>query len=294
MTAMTAVGGRQVIPTPKDNATEVTPAHERRGSFFTDECATQTHHHQSAKGHQLNVACGMKVFDPRSKQSGQWDGLVAVLLIYTAYVTPYEVAFLESGVDTPSKMGLFVFNRFVDVIFTLDLVRTFFTPFFNHKYQEWVTAPGAISKRYLTGWFTIDFVSILPFDTVGVVAESDAVSQLKAARVVRLFRLLKLLRLVRGMRLIQKWQDQIGLLHVHKQLLSFLVLMVTSAHWIACLWRLATDIEAATNSAGQSFSWMTNFVTGPGEVNVKDQAPGVQYAASLYWSVMTLTSIGRS
>ena len=30
-----------------------------------------------------------------------------------------------------------------------------------------------IAKNYLTGWFIIDFVSILPFDTLGMVMQSD-------------------------------------------------------------------------------------------------------------------------
>ena len=37
------------------------------------------------------MACGLKIFDPRSKPAKRWDGMVALLLVYTAYVTPYEV-----------------------------------------------------------------------------------------------------------------------------------------------------------------------------------------------------------
>jgi potassium voltage-gated channel Eag-related subfamily H protein 7 len=218
------------------------------------------------------------------------------------------VAFLESGYDTANKMGLFLFNRIVDLVFTVDLVKSFFTPYLNAQYGEWVTSIPQISKRYLkggqiirnraialhymlffVGWFPVDFVSILPFDTVGAVVQSDAVSQMKAARVVRLFRLLKLLRLVRGMRLIQKWQDSMGMLHVHKQLLSFLVLMVTAAHWIACLWRLTPDIDQITTAEGDKFNWMTHYKTGGAGQYVSEQTPDVQYAAALYWSVMTLT-----
>jgi potassium voltage-gated channel Eag-related subfamily H protein 7 len=142
--------------------------------------------------------CKLSIFNPISQSSKRWDGLVAVLLIYTAYVTPFEVGFLEPAIDTAPSVALFSINRFVDVVFMFDLIRSFFTPYFNAMEQYWVVDQKKIIRRYVTTWFPIDFVSVLPFDTVGVAVQSDTVSQMKAARVIRLFRLLKLLRLVRS------------------------------------------------------------------------------------------------
>lgn len=47
-----------------------------------------------------------------------FDLCVVVALIFTALVTPYEVAFLGSpdGVD-----GLFVINRVIDIVFVCDV-----------------------------------------------------------------------------------------------------------------------------------------------------------------------------
>ena len=52
----------------------------------------------------------------------------------------------------------------------------------------WVFEQRKIVKHYLRGWFTIDIGSIMPFDTVGVLVESDAINQLKIVRIIRLFR----------------------------------------------------------------------------------------------------------
>lgn len=36
------------------------------------------------------------LLDPRSKRMKQWDGVIALALVYTATVTPYEVAFIDT------------------------------------------------------------------------------------------------------------------------------------------------------------------------------------------------------
>lgn len=42
----------------------------------------------------------------------RWDGMVMVALLFTASVTPFEVAFLTPGINT-----LFFLNRLVDLLF---------------------------------------------------------------------------------------------------------------------------------------------------------------------------------
>ena len=64
-----------------------------------------------------------------------------------------------------------------------------------------------VAKRYLQGWFIIDFVSVLPFDIIGMAANSDDASQLKVLRVIRVARLLKLLRIIRVNRVFRRWEN---------------------------------------------------------------------------------------
>ena len=86
--------------------------------------------------------CCCKPFDPRTKRSAQWDVLILVLLLYTTYVTPYEVAFLQSKLNV-----LFVINRFVDLVFILDLIRNFNVAYFDENEQYWVGVHHKIAKR---------------------------------------------------------------------------------------------------------------------------------------------------
>ena len=50
----------------------------------------------------------------------RWDLVGAIMLAYTAIVTPYEVAFL--GLSQTMLEPRFIINRFIDVFFVLDMV----------------------------------------------------------------------------------------------------------------------------------------------------------------------------
>lgn len=61
--------------------------------------------------------------DPNSTPMKVWDMVVLALLLFTATVTPYEVAFLSSRLGDPAEVSdselnvLFFINRIVDVLF---------------------------------------------------------------------------------------------------------------------------------------------------------------------------------
>ncbi len=102
------------------------------------------------------------LIDPRtSRFVPVWDICMLVSLAFTMIFTPYEVGFLRASEFDASH---FVFNRIVDLCFMIDIVLTF-----NMVYQEkelaggnWVYGRRRIAVNYLTGWFFVDFVSVLP------------------------------------------------------------------------------------------------------------------------------------
>ena len=52
-----------------------------------------------------------------------------------------------------------------------------------------MTDHGQIVRNYVFGWFTVDLISVFPFDLVGMLSEDDQTSNMKIFRLVRLFRL---------------------------------------------------------------------------------------------------------
>jgi hypothetical protein len=84
------------------------------------------------------------------------------------------VAFLE-----PSLNGLFYLNRFVDTSFLFDMLLNFYLGYFDDDLGKWVYDLKKIRKRYVESWFFVDIVSILPFDAIGILTESESIKRLK-------------------------------------------------------------------------------------------------------------------
>ena len=101
------------------------------------------------------------IIDPRSStRIGYWDAVTASALIFTAIVTPFEVGL----VPTPETAadGLFIINRFIDLIFIIDMCVQFLLAYevTTELGSKWVLQPRAIVAHYLRGWFVADFVSV--------------------------------------------------------------------------------------------------------------------------------------
>jgi hypothetical protein len=64
------------------------------------------------------------LIDPRTSQRiGYWDSVTAVAILFTVFVTPYEVGFLPMAKSAAD--GLFLVNRAIDLIFITDVVVQF-------------------------------------------------------------------------------------------------------------------------------------------------------------------------
>jgi hypothetical protein len=121
-----------------------------------------------------------KVITPNSHLCKQWDSVMLCLLLFTAFVTPFEVAFLSEG---EAKVdGLFVINRLVDCLFAYDIWVNFNLAFYDRKRMNGVTDLGEIRWHYLTGWFLIDFVSLIPFEIMGMVAQSKGAMEVTPSK----------------------------------------------------------------------------------------------------------------
>ena len=66
------------------------------------------------------------------------------------------------------------------------------------KGGQMVKSRKLIARRYLKGWFTIDLISIVPFELLTVPP------QMKMVRLIRLLRLLKLARVLKASRLLAR------------------------------------------------------------------------------------------
>ena len=56
----------------------------------------------------------------------------------------------------------------MDVLFFFDMILTFRTAYFTRINKLFITTSSRIAYNYLTTWFTVDFLSTFPVDTVAM------------------------------------------------------------------------------------------------------------------------------
>ncbi|CAL6363199.1 unnamed protein product [Bathycoccus prasinos] len=239
---------------------------------------------------------GVFVLSPLGSFMRKWDFLIICALLWTAVVTPAEVAF-----SRPNLNALFVLNRIVDLFFITDLFINFFLAVPEPKTGHIIYDRRYIAISYLRSWFIIDFLSVIPTDLITIMVE-DAypnanIENLTVLRALRLFRLAKLLRILRTMRLFKRLEMRYTIDYSMLALSKFAIVTVIFAHWMACAFGFVHDLGA---SAGHD-TWMMNTYFGDFTVNNSCYdptdplacVPGFdKYIAALYWSSMTITTIG--
>lgn len=297
---------------------------------------------ESATWHQLPIADQVELIrealvmknltiNPNSDYMKCWDMVVVSCLIFTAFATPVEIAFLKPEYDF-----LYYLNRLVDLAFIKDMALQFFLQVKRHTKQGtvWLKDRRQIAKVYFKTWFFPDLISVLPYDdfTNLVVANDDSGSsdlsaKIKIVRLLRVLRLFKLLRILKASRVLMRWETRISLRYVTIYLIRFTVLIIVSCHWMACVWGFFGMLEGSNLECRETLdsadsrleeypgrkyffkgdnidekynpklwdgqSWVVAFASGRAAGTTTNPCnAGTIYIASIYWAVMTMTSIG--
>jgi len=223
------------------------------------------------------------IYDPRtSKFLPQWDMVVGVALLFTATITPYEVAFLVfEDFD-----ALFVFNRMFDVVFMYDIWVQFHLAFYDSTLRKWITDIHTIRKNYAKTWLLLDIVSTVPYDVIDVVVQKTssgdgggAAGNLKVLRVLKIMKLVKLLRILKSARIFVTMQRELGLTNSNAALIKFLATFLSFIHWIACIWGLGPQF----GPGGIEKSWLTKWGWEANNITHMDR-----YALCIYTSVQMM------
>ncbi|KIZ06554.1 Potassium voltage-gated channel subfamily Hmember 2 [Monoraphidium neglectum] len=207
-----------------------------------------------------NQMLAWDVVCPSSPARLAWDVWMMALVAYLCCVVPYEVAFAYSSA------GLTVVNAVVDAMFWIDLLMNF-----SH---------AAVARRYLRGWFAVDLVTTMPWDTM-VIALVERCSledgaPAHAARVVPLIRVLRLLKIARMLRVLRLGRFRQGMM-----LTMYVGCGLLMLHLLACTWYFIATL-VSPDLAG---TWVER-------AGFKGAGPYELYTACVYWTVSTLGTVG--
>ena len=117
-----------------------------------------------------------------------------------------------------------------------------------------------IRSNYLSGWFAIDLISVLPFDLFALGGGGpEFLTRLKLLRVIRLLRLLKLARVLKASRMLARYETVIDITYAQRDMVKFSIMIIVMAHWLACLWGLidtmARDAICSHDGSSAALLW---------------------------------------
>lgn len=228
------------------------------------------------------------LLSPSSPYLYVWNIIIALLLVYTATLMPYRIAFQE-----PVYFDSFtIFETVVDFIFIKDIFVNFVTSFRTDA-GDYERNLWRVMLSYIKSWFFIDVLSSFPMGiieyTQGLDPSSSANKANRLARLARLPRLYKLLRILRISKLsrvykgspfyerIEDWFDVNGrFLRFFKSIMSIFLFV----HFFACFFYFAAKIEGMSAD-----TWIF-------QMGYQDKTEGELYLASFYWAFTTIATVG--
>jgi hypothetical protein len=212
-----------------------------------------------------------------------WDMLMMVLLAFVGISLPYTMGFgqVEALADI---------DRVCDVLFLCDVLLNFRTTYTDRE-ETIVTNGRKMAMHYLKTWFTLDFLSSVPWDSVtaGILPSLQGMRLLKVGKIAKVFKLLRLGKMIRAMagsELLELMEDQFSpkFSQTLGRVLNLIVVTVVTCHWLACF--------LAICDTGSLNTYLRENNGTPDNPSTDEPAKDQRYLAALYWAVTTLTTVG--
>jgi voltage-gated potassium channel Kch len=199
----------------------------------------------------------------KSKFRFIWNILLLFLIPLSCILIPLNTVFLDTNESTIFLIYL------IDAFFLVDIIMNFFTSY-TADGQE-VTNKNKITQKYLRSYFIFDLIANIP---ILYAFNSEPSSFLLIYPIFRLFRLVKIVVIVRS------WKRTFWNYSSYLRIIQFVLFMVVVIHWIACGWYLTIRLD---NFPDNSWLATSNF-TGSDPISL--------YIYSLYWTIITMTTVG--
>ncbi|EXB60466.1 Potassium channel KAT3 [Morus notabilis] len=214
------------------------------------------------------------VIAPYDRRYRWWQTFLVVLVVYSAWASPFELAFKK--VVTGSLM---IVDLIVDSFFAIDIILTFFVAYLDKTTYLLVDDHKKIAVRYLTKlWFPMDVASTLPFQLIYRIFTGE----LHRGETFGFLNLLRLWRLRRV-----------------SQLFSRLEKDTRFSYFLIRTCKLISVTLFAVHSAGCFYFWLAAHHKSPANTWIGSQVDDFKhrsiwlgYTYSIYWSIVTVTTVG--
>ncbi|XP_043704979.1 potassium channel AKT2/3 isoform X2 [Telopea speciosissima] len=213
-----------------------------------------------------------RIISPMNSRYRCWETLMAVLVAYSVWVYPFEIAFMKSS----PRGGLFISDNIVNIFFVIDIVLTFFVAYIDPRSQLLVQDSRKITLRYLSTWFVMDLASTIPFEAIGyLITGKNSVSYC-------LLGMLRFWRLRRVKQLFTRLEKDIRFNYFWTRCARLLCVTLFLVHCAGCLYYMLAD-----RYPQEGKTWIGAVIP-----NFREASIEIRYISSMYWAMTTMTTVG--
>ncbi|XP_048132300.1 potassium channel KAT3-like [Rhodamnia argentea] len=237
------------------------------GSFFSSDLLPSL-------GARINQTTRLRkyIISPFAPRYRAWEMWLIVLVLYSAWICPFEFAFLSYKIDS-----LFIIDNIVNGFFAIDIVVTFFVAYLDSQSYLLVDDPKKIALRYLSTWFIFDVCSTAPFQSISLLfTKHSGGLGFKALNMLRLW------RLRRVSALFARLEKDIRFNYFWTRCTKLISVTLYAVHCAGCFNYLIADRYPDPKK-----TWI-------GSVNPEFKTDSLwdRYVTAMYWSITTLTTTG--
>ncbi|CAK7350222.1 unnamed protein product [Dovyalis caffra] len=237
------------------------------GSFFSSDLLPSL-------GARINQATKLRryIVSPYNSRYRAWEMWLVVLVVYSAWISPFEFAFL-----TYKKDALFIFDNIVNGFFAVDIVLTFFVAYLDSQSYLLIDDPQKIALRYISTWFIFDVCSTAPFQSLSLLFRNHG-----SGFGLNILSMLRLWRLRRVSALFARLEKDIRFNYFWTRCTKLVSVTLFAVHCAGCFNYLIAD-----RYPDPKRTWI-----GAVNPNFKEESLWNRYVTAIYWSITTLTTTG--
>jgi len=272
-----------------------------RSPHFSLPCVASQPLLPDARNYEYEHRC--IIVPDRNLKFEAWTVYVAAVTVICVFLLPFEMTVLRS--QSAFCVDL---NLLIDFTFTVDMMLQFFVAIPNAQDSPalhlWERRHWRIARHYCAipcsgggraGWFWIDLASVAPgwLELGCTIKRCRRTHMLKLFRIARVFRMMRLVAITR---LMNRWHAVYGFPFVIVDLLKFTFITAIIGHWVACIWVMTEGkiLQGFLSYQTDEATWLSALIDAKGDACTPDASsdPLCVYTIALYWSFMTVTSVG--
>lgn len=214
------------------------------------------------------------IISPMDSRYRCWESFMVILVAYSAWVYPFEVAFMHSS---PNRK-LYIVDNIVDLFFAVDIVLTFFVAYVDGTTHLLVRDSKKIAVRYLSTWFLMDVASTIPYEAIGYFLTGKH----KLSLPYYLLGMLRFWRIRRVKQFFTRLEKDIRFSYFWVRCARLLSVTLFSVHCAGCLYYMLADMYPHEGK-----TWIGAVIP-----NFRETSPRIRYISAIYWSITTMTTVG--